>query len=600
MPEEAQLAAVVALLRRRGTDLNTVEVKASGRDLPKSIRDTLSAFSNDSGGLIVLGLEEHEGFRPLETFDAARMRNNLASTCADEMTPPVRADIEIEDFEGHQVVVATVPEMEPRQKPCFVTARGRYAGSFTRGGDGDRRLTEYEISMLTANHGQPRDDLEPVPGATLEDLASDDVAALLQRVRTRQPGAFATVSDEVALTRLGVLVRCDDGLAVSVAGLLAIGSYPQQFFPQLNVTFVSIPATRKDNIPADGPRFLDNRNITGSIPVMVQESVNTIIRNMGTRSTIRGTGREDIYDYPVEALREAVTNALMHRDYSPASRGSQVQIEMFQDRLLIQNPGGLFGTVTEDDLGAEGVSSSRNSTLATLLQDVALPGSRDVVCENRGTGIPAMIAALRRAGLGLPDFKNRIARFGVTFPKHSLLHQDTLRWIESLDSGPFTDTQAMALAMMRHGRVLTNAHLRQIGIDSRDASALLANLVARDLAVRTGGRRYATYVLGPRATEEPQPSLFDEQATPHSGHDQNAVTNPSPTPTGRRSRRDDRLAQITAQFADADGPLTTAEVAQLTGLKRAMAVRYINALVEAGKLVPTAPTTSRRRAYRNA
>jgi ATP-dependent DNA helicase RecG len=75
------------------------------------------------------------------------------------------------------------------------------------------------------------------------------------------------------------------------------------------------------------------------------------------RLPLKGVGREDAYEYPIEALREAVVNALMHRDYGPLARGTQVQVEMYPDRLLIRNPGGLFGAVSEDELGTEGVSS---------------------------------------------------------------------------------------------------------------------------------------------------------------------------------------------------------------------------------------------------
>jgi ATP-dependent DNA helicase RecG len=74
-----------------------------------------------------------------------------------------------------------------------------------------------------------------------------------------------------------------------------------------------------------------------------------------------------VSEYPVEALREAVVNALMHRDYAQVARGTQVQVEMYPDRLLVRNPGGLFGPVSEGELGLEGVSSSRNPVLAALL-----------------------------------------------------------------------------------------------------------------------------------------------------------------------------------------------------------------------------------------
>ena len=90
-------------------------------------------------------------------------------------------------------------------------------------------------------------------------------------------------------------------------------------------------------------------------------------RNMKRRSIVRGLFREDLWEYPETAIREALVNALAHRDLSPAARGTPVQIQMFPDRLEIVNPGGLYGAVTVDQLGQEGISSARNQLLMRLL-----------------------------------------------------------------------------------------------------------------------------------------------------------------------------------------------------------------------------------------
>lgn len=572
--EDTEIATLIALVRRRGTDLSDIEVKAASGGLPKSARETLSAFSNGSGGVLILGLDESSDFQPAVPFDAVAIRDALADACHDQLHPPVRAEIEIVEVDSAPLVVALVPELDHRQKPCYVKARGEIGGSYIRGGDGDRRLTDYEIFLLHANAGQPRDDLTPVPDAVVEDLDPAAVSALLGRVRSRQPGAFRNVSDEVALRRMGVLVRHQDRLVPSLAGLLTLGSYPQQFFPQLNVTFVVVPAKSKATVPADGPRFLDNRTINGPIPVMVDDALAGVISNMHTRSVVHGAGREDVYDYPVEAVREAVVNALMHRDYSGWSHGTQVQVEMYADRLVVRSPGGLYGTVTQDDLGEEGVSSSRNSYLATLLQEVALPNSNRVVCENRGTGIPTMMAHMRRAGLTPPDFDSRISRFTVTFPKHTLLGSDTVEWINSLGQQDLTETQCLALALMREGRHVTNAHLRQLGLDSRGATTALANLVRRGLAARTGGRRYAAYILAEVPPED------------------------APAPPAQPVRhRVDSANRIVAFLTDS-GESSLGEIAHAAKLGRAMTSRHLDQLIADGRVIATAPPRSRNRRYR--
>lgn len=260
------------------------------------------------------------------------------------------------------------------------------------------------------------------------------------------------------------------------------------------------------------------------------------------------------------------------------------------DRLVIRNPGGLFGTVTPDDLGQEGVSSSRNGYLIPLLADVYLPGTDQVVADNRGSGIPDMLARLRRANLTLPTFDSRLSRFTVTFPKHTLLTQDTLRWVEGLGQARLSQAQVSALALLKEGRQVSNGTLRQLGLDSRDATQALADLVARGLVHRVGGRRYAEYLLLDRLPDKP--GLFDDVPEPDpagdAGHDQ---------PTDGPRRRYDRSAEIAALFTDGR-TLTAAHVAQVTGLGTAMTSRYIKGLVDAGQLLPTAPPRSPNRAYR--
>lgn len=587
----ADLELLVTSLRTHGTDNLDVEAKASTPALPKSVRETLSSFSNESGGTLLLGLAEEQEFAAVGVDDPKKVRDDLASLCADGMEPPVRAEIEIVTFEGVSLVVATVPELPRNQKPCYVKDQGLYTGSYTRAGDGDRRLTQYEVGVLLANRGQPRDDAEPVPEADPSDLDSTAVAQLLTRVRTRQPIAFGSADDETALRRLRILVPSEDRLVPSIAGLLALGSYPQQFFPQLNVTFVSIPATSKDRVPPEGPRFLDNQTISGSIPVMVAETLRVITRNMSTRVSVTGAGRQDTFDYPLEALREAVVNALLHRDYSAGARGTQVQIEMYQDRLMIRNPGGLFGTVTEEDLGEEGVSSSRNGHLSTLLMDTAMPGGELLVAENRGSGIPAMLATLRRAGMTTPVFMSRIGNFTVTFPKHSLLDASTVAWLRTLGAG-LSEAQCMALALMREGRTVTNSSMRQLGLDSREATVALVGLVERGLARTWGGRRYAQYAvetkyLGDKAAQlaipDPiGPSEIDE------------------TPSQREGRLPiaERLDQVRQLFRPGVA-LSAAEVAVALGdVGERSALNYLGRLIELGEIEATAPPRSTLRRYR--
>lgn len=577
----ARVTELVARLRRIGSDSATVEVKAAAGGLPKSVGESISAFANGSGGVILLGLAETDGFRPAPGFDAQAIRDALAGLCHDEMEPPIRADIEIVPFEGAHVVHLDVPAIDPLLRPCHIRRRGPYTGSFIRAGDGDRRLTVYEVTQQLSNRAQPTDDAQVVPGSTLDDLDSAAVKAFLRRLRERPSRAFRDVENEQALIRAGAAAADADGVVrPTLAGLLCLGSYPQQFMPQLFVSFVALPGRTLGDAMDDGTRFLDNVSCDGTITQMLDAVLVAVRRNMRTAAVIRGRGREDRYDYPVEVIRELVVNALLHRDYSPGSRGTQVQVELYPDRLVVKSPGGLYGSVVPSQLGVEEVSSTRNATLARLLSDI--PDVEDMpVSENRGSGLPRVMTRLRKAGMSPPTFDVAPGHVHVTVPQHALLDPPTVEWIEGLSATALTDEQHIALALMRNTGGVSNEMLRAWGIDSHAATAALRGLVDRGLAVKSGGRRYASYELVDVA--ERQMSLWPSAPAP------------APVVTGRRARIDREL-QAVLQAIRA-GHVTVKAVSQQLGLDYTTTTRRINQLLEAGRIEATAAPHTRGRTF---
>ncbi len=125
--ELLELAVQISRLRERRAEREDVEAKAAGRALPASVRETLSSFSNDRGGTLILGLSERQGFVATGVEDAHKVTADLAALCSDVMEPPVRASIQTVPFEGVNLVVAVVPELPRPQKPCYVRDRGSTA-----------------------------------------------------------------------------------------------------------------------------------------------------------------------------------------------------------------------------------------------------------------------------------------------------------------------------------------------------------------------------------------------------------------------------------------------------------------------------------------
>ncbi|WP_419925303.1 RNA-binding domain-containing protein [Candidatus Poriferisocius sp.] len=394
------LDSTVARLRAAGTDLQSVEVKRASGGFPRSALDSVCAFANARGGLLILGLTDGD-FEPVPV-DAAKLAADLASSCSTDLDPPIRPEIDIVLLEGRPVVVAQIDALEHQRRPCFLRRDGMERGAYLRTHDGDRRMNSYEVHIMVSGRGQPDDDMVAVEKAHLGDLDSELTEALLRRLRERRGLAFQRVDDGEVLHMLGALTAPRADAEVTLAGLLALGRYPQQFFPQLGASFVSMPTTSGEPT-SDGTRFLDNRPLDGPIPAIVSGALDALRQNMRRRSVIIGAGRVDVWDYPVEAVREIVANALTHRDYHPTAHGSQVRVALYPDRLEVSNIGGLHGPnagqTDVEELISRGITATRNARLAKLLEDVVIPDSGRPVCENRGSGLRAAVAVLRQAGM---------------------------------------------------------------------------------------------------------------------------------------------------------------------------------------------------------
>ena len=397
----ARMTRLIRLMRVIGNDTQQCEVKECRRHISTTMAETLSAFSNGNGGYVILGLSEKAGFTPVEGFDARAMQESLSQVC-EKLTPPVRPVIVTCPFEGANLVFAVVDEMLPREKPCYITAVGPHGGSYIRTGDGDRRMTEYEVARLLEEQRQPEHDIAVVAEAGDEDLDPAAVRALLERERSRHPHVFAGRSDTDMLLDLRVL-RTDDGDVArpTLAGLLALGHYPQKFFPRLTVTVAAYPGVSRGEVFSGEARLVSSQTVTGPIPTMIDDATDAL-------SALAST-------YPRVVLREVVANALVHRDYSEAALGTPVLAEVFADRIEVTNPGGLYGAVAKSRLTREALTSARNAFLVALLQSTPYPGGGTVLGDD-GTGYMRIGAVLRHESREPVRIDNSLDRFRIVLP----------------------------------------------------------------------------------------------------------------------------------------------------------------------------------------
>ena len=160
---------------------------------------------------------------------------------------------------------------------------------------------------------------------------------------------------------------------------------------------MSFPGTEQGELGVEGERFIDNKRITGAIPDMLEEAVEFVRRNSRTKTIIDDNGyRIDKPEYPLRAVREAILNALVHRDYSIHTENVPIRIEMYRDRMEIINSGGLYGKISIDVLGKVR-PETRNAALANMLELLH-------VTENRYSGIPTIRSEFANAKLPAPIF----------------------------------------------------------------------------------------------------------------------------------------------------------------------------------------------------
>lgn len=320
---------------------------------------------------------------------------------------PPRYVMDRVDVDGGQVLAIRIIENEIGFKPCYILAKGVEAGSYKRVDDKDLRLTHMEIYEYRNALIPSRADSTPVPESGVDDLDGELTDALIGRKLTSK--ALTGVTDRATrLERLNVLAS--DG-RVRLAGLLALGQYPQQFEPKLLIDVACHPGTGK-SMPGM-PRFLDRVLCDGPLPTAIEDAVHATVRNLRTISVVNGVGRRDECELPVEALREAIANAVVHREYHPYFTGQSVSVDVFSDRVVVRNPGGLWGGKTLENI-ADGTSRCRNAILMQLMESVPAPVAGPTV-EGQGSGVELMVRLMRERGLPEPEFRVSADQFAVVF-----------------------------------------------------------------------------------------------------------------------------------------------------------------------------------------
>ena len=569
------LVQAIERLRAQHNDDADYEAKSCAMTLSKSVWESVSAFANTDGGTLLLGVDENKNFTVPPQFDADKTINQFVDGMGDgskdgaKVVSPPPYSIHRDTLDGAQMVSVQVHENDAAHKPCYVKTKSVSTGSYKRQDDKDILLSPTELFEMQNVYEPSEADRTPITDADRGDLDDATVAAIIDAHRDTKAlrGAHSEMQQ---LERLNIL---DKKGHARLAGVLIAGAYPQQFFPRLYVDVAVHPGINKSQ---DGEvRFLDRVQCDGRLQEMVDDAVKAVLRNLRTYSLIEGTGRRDVPEIPTTVLREAIANAVVHREYDALFRNDPVNIDIYSNRVEISSPGGLWGGKTLQNL-ANGVSRCRNATLMQLLQKTPLiRGDNDgSAVEGQGSGIQFMINRMKELSLAQPDFQPTFDRFRVILYRGGAELAMNQQWVRSHVGHDLPGRESSVLHTVRAlGRASVHDIRDRLGYDSDDIRAMLATLVEAGLI-----RQVSTDVYEPLETP--------------------TIANTGNVPTPPAAALSSRQAIIDA--IPTSGTISARDIAESTGKSLPTVRRILHELVDDGTITAIGKKQSRLRTYTRA
>lgn len=456
------------------TTLNSLLNQVPGQQLaffdapdPLPIAETLVAFANADGGMVVLGVDAQgvlAGFYGEE--DAADALQAALRLCR----PPVPTEWRSEAVPGGSVVLLRVD----RSGQLHSLADGRV---IVRRGAENHALQGEEFDHLAAARPAGDFELQTVAGARRGDFDEMVIADYIERRQRRNPRHTVLPADTL-LQQIGAL---GDDMAPTVSGILLFGREPQLFLPQSRAIFVKFADTTPRG-PEGSFGYGRREEFLGPLPLIIDRAWRVIWEEMDKRAVVKGLQRHEETEYPSSAVREALVNAVAHRDYRLTGRS--IEIRMYTDRLEITSPGGLPAHITLDNIVEE--HYSRNPRLVNGLYQWGY-------IEELGLGIDRMIEDMVRDGHQPPKFEAKPHRFSVIlYNDRDQSRPQAQGWENNMN-----ERQMKAVEYLQRNGSITNSEYRELcpHVGAESLRLDLADLVGRGILLKIGDKRGTRYIL---------------------------------------------------------------------------------------------------------
>ena len=449
----------------------TLEFK-DDRIHPRSLAETLVAFAAADGGVVLIGVADDGSILGVSNFE--RVRDNLIYEAAgrnhcEPQIQPIEVE-KVETKDGKTVIAVTVPA-------DFETLHSIAGKYFLRVGSRNEPLTPRELRRLMFSRGEVSFELLPNEKTNLKNM---DDTLVSQFVRQRQQsGRLLDISNEELLTNIGCLIKQDNHYKLTNAGVLLFCLNPQLFILQSEVICVRFKGT-------DVIEYIDRKDLREPLQKMVEDAAAFIRKHMKVGGKIAGFRRVDYPEYPIEAVREIIINALIHRDWSLI--GHHIRIFMFDDRIEVHSPGKLMSGITIEQLSkGQSHSALRNPAIVEVFKDLGF-------IEKLGSGIPRVLRLFKEHGLRKPKFSESGAEFTVTLygPGEKFMEGEVDELLKTLNP-----RQKSLQEYFETNERLTVKEYREMhpSISERTARYDTEDLVKKGILVKHGKRRGVYYTL---------------------------------------------------------------------------------------------------------
>ena len=427
------------------------------KDLLRVVAESLSAMANAGGGKVLLGADP-EG-EALGIFFDDRERHLFSHALGESFHPPLPFQVSEEEVGGKTLLQFAV-------LPSAVTHLLRNGKGYLRVGPQNVLISRERLAALREARAETWHEREALPGSSLEDLDKDLVSEFLGRL------GFQGEMEKILHRPYGLIEYLEGKPVLNRAAAYLFGKDPLRWHARPGIEFVRFEGVEKRG--GDKHNVAERIRLEAPILRLIQEAEKAIGERVAERVLARDLFFRERFGYPAFTWKEALINAIAHRDYS--LEGSPIAVWMFDDRIEVRTPGKLPGPVKgRQILRREKVHYARNPLMVRVLTDGGF-------MRSLGEGLPRIFQEMDQQGLNPPEWREEDGFCCFIFGNTPVLDESTLSWLKQFDDYGLNPRQKRIMAYAKvHGGIFSSSDYQKFGVDRDGAYAEIRNLMRRGI-----------------------------------------------------------------------------------------------------------------------